>query len=341
MREPGVIVTGNALLLALGAACFAIELPGIEASIEADTTAALMGVGVRDLTVEADGRNLTLRGAVAFDEIGIEAERRAAATPGVRRVHSRLLTAVEPGFTFGHDGDIWLLTGRLPTPESRQELFDAAAAIVGQGNVIDETEVSSAVTEPPWTSTLPRLLQLLRRVDGRAGLRLQDGAVFLTGSASSAAMRDRFAQEVAAIASEVEAGWMVVDEMRVAPVAGIPAADNRVRALVQQQPLAFLDGTATLADGGADTLAAVGELLAGLVKVRTEVIVRTSATGDSPADRQLSLERADAIREILLERVPAERLLVLGRGSEAPTPTAGDDQPGAPPPVEFRVLHRP
>ena len=75
---------GVALLLTLGAVCLALELPRIETAIETRTTATLADVGVRDLRIEADGRDITLYGTVAFAEIGVEAARRAAGQPGVR-----------------------------------------------------------------------------------------------------------------------------------------------------------------------------------------------------------------------------------------------------------------
>ena len=85
MREPGVILMGAAMLLMLGAVCFALELPRIEAGIATRTAATLADVGVRDLRIEANGRNVTLHGTIAFAEIGVEAARRAAGEPGVRR----------------------------------------------------------------------------------------------------------------------------------------------------------------------------------------------------------------------------------------------------------------
>ncbi len=338
MREPGIVLIGAATMLMLGAVCFALALPGIEAAVETRTAAALADVGVRGLRVQADGRDVTLHGTIAFAEIGAEAERRATSEPGVRSVDSRLVMASEPSFEFRPDGDIWLLAGRLPSPESRQELFDAAAATVGQGNVIDETRVDSAVTEPPWLASLPRLVQLLRRVAGRPGLRLQGSTLTLTGRTSSKAMRDRLEFDVAAIGEAAGADWTLASEMTIVPAAASHVAEKRIRRLLEDQPIAFQGRTAALTEGARTAIAAIGEVLDAFPDLRVEIIVRTDAGDNSGNDRGLSISQAEAIRDVLSASIHPDRLLAYGYGS---APSAGEGAANDNGGVEFRVLRRP
>jgi flagellar motor protein MotB len=338
MREPSVILMGVAVLLLLGAVCFALELPRIEGAIETRTTETLADVGVRGLRIEADGRDVTLHGTIAFAEIGLEAARRAAGEPGVRSVDSRLEIAGEPSFEFGLDGDIWLLAGRLPTPESRQELFDAAAAVMGQGNVIDETEVDDAVTEPPWIPTLPRLIQLLRQVHGGPGLRLEDGTLTLLGHASSEGMRDRLEFDVRGIAAAAETGWTIANEIVVAPVAVNRVAQNRILRLLGEQPVTFQGRTNALTEDARAAIAGIGALLDAFSNTRVEIIVHADAGGDLEDDRRLSIAQAESIREVLSASVHPDRLLAFGYGHDQP---ADEDGAGGRQGVEFRVFHRP
>lgn len=338
MREPSIILMGLALLLIVGAVCFGLELPRIEAAIETRTAATLADVGVRALRVEADGRDVTLHGTIAFAEIGLEAARRAAGEPGVRSVDSRLEIAGEPSFEFGLDADIWLLAGRLPTPESRQELFDAAAAVMGQGNVIDVTEVDDAVTEPPWILTLPRLIQLLRQVHGGPGLRLEDGTLTLTGHTSSEGMRDRLEFDVRAIAAAAETGWTIANEIVVSPVAVNRVAQNRIRRLLGEQPITFQGRTDALTEDARGAIAGIGGLLDAFSNTRIEIIVHTDAGSDPEDDRRLSIAQAESIREVLSASVHPDRLLAFGYGSDK---SASEDGTGERQDVEFRVLHRP
>ena len=345
MREPSVILIGTASVLTLGLAGFALEGPRIQAEIEARTAAALADVGVRNLSVRARGRNVTLSGTVAFAEIGIEAARRAAATPGVRNVDNRLEMAIGPSFEFAPDGDIWLLRGRMPTPETRQELFDAAAAIVGQGNVIDETEVDSSVTEPPWLSTLPRLIQLLRRLDGAPGLRLEDRTLTLTGHTSSEGLRDHLVFEITSIGVAANANWNIANRMRILPVAVNHAAEDRIRSVLERASIEFEDGTSTLTEEGTTTVGEIGAALADISEIRVEILGHTNAGGDPAADRALSLEQAQAVRDVLSASIHPDRLLAVGYGSDRPLAEDGDNGASAgdasTPRIEFRVLHRP
>ena len=336
---------GTASVLTLGLAGFALEAPRIQAEVEARTAAALADVGVRNLNVQARGRDVTLSGTVAFAEIGIEAARRAAATPGVRKVDNRLEMAIGPSFEFAPDGDIWLLRGKMPTPETRQELFDAAAAIVGPGNVIDETEVDSSVTEPPWLSTVPRLIQLLRRLDGAPGLRLEDRTLTLTGHTSSEGLRDHLEFEITSIGAAANANWTLAKRMRISPVAVNHEAENRIRSVLEQGPIEFEDGTSTLTVEATTTIDEIGAALANISDIRVEILAHTDAGGDPAAERALSLEQARAVRDILSATVHPDRLLAVGYGSDRPLPANGDntaDTSGNPTRrIEFRVLHRP
>lgn len=343
MREPSVILIGTASVLTLGLAGFALEGPRIQAEIEARTAAALADAGVRNLSVQARGRDVTLSGTVAFAEIGIEAARRAAATLGVRNVDNRLEMAIGPSFEFTRDGDIWLLRGRMPTAASRQELFDAAAAIVGQGNVIDETEVDNSVTEPPWTGALPRLLQLLRRLDGAPGLRLEDRTLTLTGHTSSEGLRDHLASEITSIGAAANAGWNIANRMRISPVAVNHTAENRIRSVLERGPIDFEDGTSTLTDEARTRIGEIGAGLENISDIRVEILAHSDAGGDPAANRALSLEQARAVRDVLSASIHPDRLLAVGYGSDRPLAADQNNaaDTGVASRIEFRVLHRP
>ncbi len=351
MKEPSVILMGTASVLTLGLAGFALEAPRIQAEIEARTATALADVGVRNLSVQARGRDVTLSGTIAFAEIGMEAARRAAGTHGVRRVDNRLEMAIGPSFEFAPNGDIWLLRGMMPTPESRQELFDAAAAIVGPGNVIDETEVDSSVTEPPWLGALPRLIQLLRRLDGAPGLRLEDRTLTLTGHTSSEGLRDHLMFEVASIGTAASAGWTIANRMRISPVAVNRAGQDRIRSVLERGLIEFEDDTSTLTEEATATIEEIGAGLTTISNIRVEILSHTNPGGDPAADRALSLERARAVRDVLSASIHPDRLLAVGYGSDHPlgpsdNGPADDNDPAdngdvSNARIEFRVLHRP
>lgn len=333
---------GGASVLALGIVCFVLEAPRIQAEIEARTASTLADVGVRNLSVTAGGREVTLDGTVAFAEIGVEAARRAAGAPGVRSVDNRLEIVSGPSLEFGPDGDIWLLRGRMPTPEIRQELFDAAAAIVGQGNVIDEMEVDGAVTEPPWISTLPRLIQLLRRLDGAPRLQLEDRTLTLSGHTSSEGLRDHLVLEITAIDEAAGAGWNIGNQMKIAAVAVNQAAENRIAAVLENGPIEFEAGTSALTEDASATIAEIGAALADFSDMRIEILVHTDAADDPEANRALSLEQARAVRDILSASVHPDRLLAVGYGNDRPVTKGGEEPtPGDNKRIEFRVLHRP
>ena len=289
---------------------------------------------------------MTLSGTVAFVEIGIEAARRAAATPGVRKLDNRLEMAIGPSFEFAPDGDIWLLRGKMPTPETRQELFDAAAAIVGQGNVIDETEVDSSVTEPPWLSTLPRLIQLLRRLDGAPGLRLEgqnadsDRPYLQRGPARLPRVRNHLDRSPGQCqlehrqSDEDLAPWPSTTERRTASAACWNEGRSSSMTARRRSPRRPRPRSTRSAPRWPTSPTSASRSSPTPTPAATP-----RQTGRSVSNRQ------GAVRDVLSASIHPDRLLAVGYGSDRPLPADGDnttDTGGAPTRrIEFRVLHRP
>ncbi len=88
------------------------------------------------------------------------------------------------------------------------------------------------------------------------------------------------------------------------------------------QPIEFQRGTRTFSAEAKAELQNIKNILKRYPRYRLSIEGHTSTQGDAQVNRQLSSERAEAIRRHLLDtyKVPPNRIRAIGRGSDAPLP---------------------
>jgi outer membrane protein OmpA-like peptidoglycan-associated protein len=88
----------------------------------------------------------------------------------------------------------------------------------------------------------------------------------------------------------------------------------------------FPSGGAELPDEAGPTLTEIAEILLQQTDLKVQIEGHTDSSGNPRINQQLSTQRANAVRDALIERgISADRLSVTGRGSEAPI--ADNDNP--------------
>ena len=97
------------------------------------------------------------------------------------------------------------------------------------------------------------------------------------------------------------------------------------------EPITFQSGTAVLPLGGREELDRAAENLKHYPNFRVLITGHTSLSGDRAANKKLSQERADAVRQHLMVTfgIDEDRLLALGWGSEKPLPRLPEESPTA------------
>ena len=151
--------------------------------------------------------------------------------------------------------------------------------------------------------------------------------------------------EITSIDAAANAGWTIANRMRVSPVATNHEGERRIREVLERGLIEFEDGTSTLTGEAATTVGEIGAALANISSIRVEILAHTDAGREPAVDRALSLERAQAVRDVLSASIQPDRLLAVGYGGDRPLAAVGEDAAdtaaAASTRIEFRVLHRP
>jgi outer membrane protein OmpA-like peptidoglycan-associated protein len=103
---------------------------------------------------------------------------------------------------------------------------------------------------------------------------------------------------------------------------GCPVLFTATRRIVELRGVTFETGTSALTPGSLDVLALVAETLRARPDVRVEVAGHTDSTGPRALNVRLSRERAQVVREFLIDQgVSPERVEARGYGPDQPVAT--------------------
>jgi OOP family OmpA-OmpF porin len=221
------------ILLLAGVGWFAVDhySPRIQEDLLDRSRASLEAEGMGDNTdVSIDGRNITITGTVADQQMSDRAEELVGGTFGVRSVNNELVIGdaaaqqgatdnlSEPtlGITAG-DGKV-TLSGVVSDQKFAQSLKDNAIAQYGEDNVIDELQIDENATNPGWIAAVNELQTDMAGVEGSA-LSIQDGTLTLTGTAADEEQKEAIGSKAQALL----AGQLEVDNQLEAPEPAAPS----------------------------------------------------------------------------------------------------------------------
>ncbi|UIP07869.1 OmpA family protein [Erythrobacter sp. SDW2] len=133
-------------------------------------------------------------------------------------------------------------------------------------------------------------------------------------------------------------GTMLADAGEV-PLEALQCQDD-VAAILGARTIRFEESSAELAAGGTDLLDEVAAALRPCFGARIAITGHTDGSGDEPANKVLSLERADMVKRALVARgIPEASLQTKGLGSSVPVAGLDPSDP-ANRRIEFKVVAR-
>jgi outer membrane protein OmpA-like peptidoglycan-associated protein len=212
------------------------------------------------------------------------------------------------------DGQL-LLHGSVSDEGQHQQLLNAAIEVLEPENVVDEIVVDAEVVIPADAiNRFTYLVQVMPRLLVSASAGWQEEALVIEGLYATNQLRDEFQQAADAIGVTAT---LAQRPDAVAADAERTAAD--MNALVTEQPILFDKDSAEIDPASLATL----ERLAGIAErfgaLTIEVQGHTDSEGDAERNRQLSQERADAVRQALVDLgVPGRDLTAVGYGEAQP-----------------------
>jgi outer membrane protein OmpA-like peptidoglycan-associated protein len=146
---------------------------------------------------------------------------------------------------------------------------------------------------------------------------MREGSITIRGVTSD---RETFAASLAALHENLSDEFVVdADVLTIGQVSTVGENCERVFSRLIAEPIAFRKSSAEIRSASLVTLDRITEFAHDCQHTAIAITGHTDATGDEAWNRQLSLIRARAVADHLIDRgVNPERLTIAGRGSEEP-----------------------
>ena len=299
----------------------------IEQDLTANVKAALNRPEFSKVVVSFNGREGTLSGSVDSQDLKKDAEQLAHQYWGVRAIDNQLkvAAAVEPEISASETavlagfqiGDKFVLAGTVPDDLTRSRVVERAEAQFGNGNVADRLSVHTGLRMPAGFDQ--DYTQFLRAGRSKAiGFAIENDAFILKNT-----LPGEFAKYIqdedtsSKMASVQEKTGVKHTALGLPKAIGSADLQRELYEFFKVSVVEFDTASAALTEASKKTLDRAAEMLFRFPEKRVEVQGHTDASGQPGANMRLSIARADAVYQYLVEKgVSADRLLVNGYGDQ-------------------------
>lgn len=314
-------VTGLAILFTVQ---MTVNRQRIEDRLRADAEATLRTAGLDDVHVSVVGRDVTASArADSVSELN-RAHESLRDHPGIRSLDTVMAigsasgddrtgaTGTQAVVTIA-DGRI-AMSGRVPNDRARRLLIAAATGVVGRDRVSQVLRVDRRAS----TRSVAALTAVVEVLDPAASgsVEVAGGTISLHGTVPRRDARDAAVEAAARVLRDPSriVDGLVIEEDAVTPV-GLALEE----ALAEVPEIGFAAGGAVLNWSDRQAVAEAAEILLATPGPQVRIEGHTDASGSEESNLRLSRERAEAVREALIdEGVPASRLTAVGYGESRP-----------------------
>lgn len=232
---------------------------------------------------------------------------------------------------FQAKGNIVTLTGEVPSEAEKHNAFNAATAIFGSSNVVNNLTVRKDASLPGWWKSMAGVLSWAKGGTD-FGLSQQDKSITLTGIAAGDAVK---------LANETTVRALLGDNLNInnqmlvesAPIATIPEPSQIAKLPEETEPscnqdmnvaISFKTGSAELSANDKQQLKQIVQCLTA----QTEVAGHADNVGNDAFNQKLSKARAAAVKAYIAGIDPGKSklLTVQGYGKTKPIADNGTEE---------------
>ncbi len=333
------IIAGLLLLWALFEFGAVSKAPEIQQDIQSRAATAIADAGYDDVTVSADGRDLSLSGEVADQGSVGEVSDIAIGTRGVRVVNSDVIVSSPYITKFCKDESSISLSGEVPDDDARDAFPERARDMFRFFAVEDTLEVRDHSLQG-FRRFMDQALIELGQLDTGC-ITLTDRELLIAGSIRSERAVTGVKERISALG---DLGFQTHYELTL-PVLSEQALACQTKANEQistHETVLFSFDSDVIHEIGRHLLDEVAEISQLCPDVDVFVVGHTDSTGDKDYNIGLGKRRAEAVVEYLLRKdVAAERLTPVGLGFSQPIADNSTDEGRAENRrIEFRVREK-
>ena len=211
--------------------------------------------------------------------------------------------------------------GSLPNERSRATILEQAHILSAKTRtrVIDQFIVDKQVTTAAWVDTIPHILPILSLMVERGSIMIDGRSLVVIGQV--AGHREK-ADVLKALAPAIRVGLKIEDRVQVAPTAALPSAAVPLAALqlslnqvLAKSSIEFESKSAVISIKGQAVLDQIIALLRRAPDTPIEIAGPAENVGEAGYNMQLSLRRAEAVKQYLTNHGLKNPLTTIGAGS--------------------------
>lgn len=204
-----------------------------------------------------------------------------------------------------------LVEGVVSDEMSKQAILNKLYSVYGADQVVDKIQVRRVTVPHGWTESVTRMISPDLKKISQGKLDVNGTSVLLMGKISHPS-------EIAASNALFQS--LVTPPYRLTTQFSANQAEQKVvDDALKNRIIEFESGSAILAVSGTQIL---DEMVVAMNQVQgknIKIIGHTDSTGDAKHNMQLSLQRAEAVKNYLMgKNIAAARLTTVGLGSEKP-----------------------
>lgn len=207
-----------------------------------------------------------------------------------------------------------IVSGTVPDEPTRNAILVRVRELYGADRVVDLLGVGPVLAPPDWTGHVQKMLDAPLRQISRGQITIHGNDVDLKGDVSSEDERLRQAARLTAVLNPT---YAIRNGLRA------PSADQGLLdAALANRIIEFERGSSVLRPAGLNILNQMAAVLRKLGNKKVEVIGHTDGHGLREANLQLSLARAEAVRDYLgSQGISPAMITTTGLGPDQPVAT--------------------
>jgi OOP family OmpA-OmpF porin len=316
MNKWVILLVGLLLVWALFEFGARPRAPEIQADIHSRSTAAVTQAGIDGITVTTDGRDVTLSGQAANQDIIDEAGRIVADVRGVRIVHNDILVHAPYVTEFCKNDESIFLSGEVPDSETIAEFPERARDMYRYWTVEEDLNVRTDSADGFRHFMDEALIELGQLDEGC--VTLTDQSLLVAGKIRSeraaADLKDRLAE-----LSKMHFDISYDLELPVLSEQARACQTQANKRISRDESVLFSFDSAVIHEVGRQLLDEVVEISKLCPDVAILVQGHTDSVGDRDYNVALGERRAEAVVKYLIENgMSAERLTPVSMGFSQP-----------------------
>lgn len=203
--------------------------------------------------------------------------------------------------------------GLVPDEATKQAVLARLREIYGSGRVVDSIEVGSVVAPPNWREKVVSMIAPDLQQVSSGELEINGNAVRVSGNVDNELQRQ---QVVSGLATRINNQTYSVDGKLLKVNAKPVALNDKLKGRI----IEFESGSATLKPTAIPILDEMAAAIKAIGGRPVQVIGHTDNSGNRIANVNLSLMRAEAVKNYLVQQrgISADTLIVRGSGPDQP-----------------------